>query len=90
MTAKVRFLEYEPRGPIEAVPALPASAITERDGAPVVFVARQDVVESVPVRTRPIDDETVELVEGPELGSYVVDAPPPRLSAGDRIRVRTP
>lgn len=90
MTAKVRFLEYEPESAIETVPALPASAVTERDGISMVFVARQDVVEAVPVSTVPIDEESVALVEGLEPGSYVVDSPPPRLAAGDRIRVRTP
>jgi RND family efflux transporter MFP subunit len=79
MTAKVRFLEAEPEAPVEVADALPASAVVQRDGEAVVFVASDDAVEAVPVRTRPLDDETVVLV-----------APPPRLASGDAIRVATP
>jgi HlyD family secretion protein len=90
MTAKVRFLEREPEGRIEVLPALPATAVVLRDGAPVVFVARDDAVQSVPVRTRPIGDGAVALLEGPDLGTYVVEVPPPGLASGDPIRVETP
>jgi RND family efflux transporter MFP subunit len=90
MTATVRFLASEPQGPIETLPALPASAVVTRGGESVVYVAGDETVESVPVRTRAIDDETVALLEGPGLDTYVVDQPPADLRSGDAIRVHTP
>ena len=87
MTAKVRFLEREPDAAIETRPAVPVSAVVEREGQRVVFVVEGETATSVPVQTREIDTESLALIEGPELGAYVVEAPPPQLRSGDAIRV---
>jgi hypothetical protein len=72
MTAVVAFLEEPPRGRIEVLPALPASAVVPRDGASVVFVVEDERARAVPVRTRPV-------VESPPAG--LVSGQPVRLRA---------
>jgi len=90
MTAVVAFLEEPPRGRIEVLPALPASAVVPRDGASVVFVVEDERARAVPVRTRPVDEEWVALLEGPEEGTYVVESPPAGLVSGQPVRLRAP
>jgi RND family efflux transporter MFP subunit len=90
MTAVVAFLEEPPRGRIEVLPALPASAVVRRDGASVVFVVEDERAQAAPVRTRPVDEEWVALLEGPEEGTYVVESPPAGLVSGQPVRLRAP
>lgn len=90
MTARVSFLEREPEGPIQVVRALPATAAVERGGESVVFVIQGERVEARPVHTRPAGEDYVALDDGPEEGTYVVEAPPPGLSDGAAVRIREP
>jgi RND family efflux transporter MFP subunit len=90
MTAVVAFLEAPPEGEIEVLKALPASAVARRDGASVVFVVEDERARAVPVRTRPVDEEWVVLLEGPEEGTYVVESPPTGLRSGQPVRMRAP
>jgi len=88
MTAVVAFLEEPPRGEIEVLPALPASAVVRQGDASVVFVVEDERVRAVPVRTRRVDEEWVVLLEGPEEGTYVVESPPEGLGSGQLVRMR--
>ena len=92
MTTVVAFLEEPPRGEIEVLPALPASAVVRRDDASVVFVVEDERARSVPVRTRSVDGdaEWIVLLEGPEEGTYVVESPPRDLVSGQLVRMREP
>jgi hypothetical protein len=90
MTARVSFLEREPEGEIAVVQALPASAVVERNGASAVFVIQGERVEARPVRARPAGEGFVALEDGPEEGTYVVEAPPPGLADGAAVRIRQP
>jgi hypothetical protein len=86
----VSFLAREPEGAIEVVDALPASAVVERDGERFVFALEDDRVRRVGVATRPAGEGYLALERGPASGTYVVDAPPPDLADGARVRVRAP
>lgn len=90
LSARVSFLAREPEGAIEVVDALPASAVVERDGERFVFALEDDRVRRVGVATRPAGEGYLALERGPASGTYVVDAPPPDLADGARVRVRAP
>lgn len=90
LSARVSFLAREPEGAIEVVDALPASAVVERDGERFVFALEDDRVRRVGVATRPAGEGYLALERGPAPGTYVVDAPPPELADGARVRVRAP
>jgi RND family efflux transporter MFP subunit len=90
MTASVSFLAGEPKTTVEVMPALPASAVVERDGRRAVFVIENDKVTAVPVEARLDGDGYAALLHGPAEGTYVVENPPMGLQSGQSIRLRTP
>jgi RND family efflux transporter MFP subunit len=90
MSAKVAFLAAEPDGPIEVKPALPVGAVAERDGARVVFGIDGERVEALAVSGADAGDGFFALTEGPEVGTPVVEDPPPGLRDGDAVRLRQP
>lgn len=67
---------------------LPASAVVERDGAPVVLVVEGGRVHRAPVAVAATVGDEVALAAGPPPGSRVVAAPTPRLDGGARVRVQ--
>lgn len=90
LTVIVSFLASEPQGEVKVMPAVPVSAVVERDGRPVVFVVDNDRVRSEPVEARNDGEGYSALLRGPGEGTYVVESPPAELRSGERIRVRTP
>ena len=90
MTATVSFLAGEPKGDIQVLPAVPSSAIVERQGRQVVFVMENDRVTATPVEARDDGEGYAALLGGPEEGTYVVENPPPELRSGQGIRIHTP
>lgn len=92
MSAKVNFLSRRPDPEAlsrAAKRVIPADAVVQRDGRPVVFQLDQDRVSEVPVRVgAPFGAGMVELVDGPATGATVVRSPDMRLASGDRVRRR--
>ena len=87
MSAVVAFLEGEPEGAIEVLPALPAESVVERAGERVVFAVEEERARARAVRGRETGDGNFALEEGPEVGTPVVKAPPRELRDGDRLRL---
>ncbi len=67
---------------------VPSAAVTERQGAKVVFVFNEGRVSPAPVRLGQEGPEGVELLEGPKTGVRVVVNPPATLAAGQKIKSR--
>jgi RND family efflux transporter MFP subunit len=89
MSAKVAFLSRPPADDERAsFRAVPAAAVVERNGKPFVFLVQGDQVREVAVRTGRRFGETVELTEGPPIGSRIALAPLERLK--DDVRVSIP
>lgn len=65
---------------------VPRTAVVERDGAAVVFAARNLVVERRAVTVGATQGNDVEIVAGVSAGERVVVDPPAELADGDRIR----
>ena len=90
MAARISFLKAPlPNDALNQGPELrvPASAVVERGGRPVVFTIDKDRVSEVPVRTgKRIGDEVV-LAEGPKPGTQIVERPRAKLKSGARVRV---
>jgi hypothetical protein len=66
---------------------VPASALAERNGAKVVFVADNDLVRMTPVSLGPPFAGGFELQSGPPPGTRVVSHPADNLADGQRIKV---
>lgn len=87
MTAAVSFLADEPSAAIEVLPAVPVTVLVERGGGHAVFVVEDERVREVPVEVR-VEGDHAALLTGPAEGAFLLDAPPPGLVTGDRIRVK--
>ncbi len=91
MSARISFLEKEVTEPeLAAEPRLrvPASAVVERGGRPVVLVVRGGRVEAAPVQVAGRVGGEAALAQGPEPGTPVVAAPGSRMGPGSRVKVR--
>jgi RND family efflux transporter MFP subunit len=89
MSARVSFLTDElDAEAMKAPPKLvvPASAVTERAGAKVVFTVESDRVRMVPVRLGPEFGRGFELSQGPGAGTRVVSHPPDTMADGQKIK----
>jgi RND family efflux transporter MFP subunit len=93
MGVSVRFLQTEP--PKDAAPVargvrVPASALTQRDGADVAFAIDGEDADRVELRTvktgRSLGDDR-EVLSGLSAGDEVVLDPPAELDDGARVRV---
>ncbi|WP_206860220.1 efflux RND transporter periplasmic adaptor subunit [Lysobacter changpingensis] len=93
MGVSVRFLQTEP--PKDAAPVargvrVPASALTQRDGADVAFAIAGEDADRVELRTvktgRSLGDDR-EVLSGLSAGDEVVLDPPAELDDGARVRV---
>lgn len=92
MAARVSFLasaldENAMKEPPKLV--VPASAVTERGGAKVVFQLDGDRVRMTPVTLGPKFGNGFELVNGPPAGTRVVADAPPTLGDGQPVKERT-
>ncbi|HGL4260468.1 efflux RND transporter periplasmic adaptor subunit [Burkholderia dolosa] len=87
MSAKIAFLS-KPASPQDRRPvtAVQAGAVVERDGRPVVFVVKDDVVHAVPVTRGPRIGELV-AIGGVKSGDTVVLAPDAKLKDGTKVTV---
>jgi RND family efflux transporter MFP subunit len=82
MSAKVSFLESEPKGAIEVRRAVPTSAVVSRDGERVVFTVDDNVAHAVAVAGHDLGDGFFALEEGPQEGTPLIEAPPDTLRDG--------
>ncbi len=88
MTAKVAFLETKPEGEVKVVPALPESAVVEREGRKVVFAVQEGRAVLQAVETRPVGEGSLGITQGPPEGTFVIKNPPPGLRDGGKVRVK--
>ena len=92
MGVKVSFLEEAKPGDTgkRAGVRIPAAAVVERDGKPMVFVVGdKDVVTMTPVTVgEKMGDADVQVTSGLDSGATVVVSPPETLEAGHRIKVK--
>lgn len=89
MSARVGFLTEELAAEAMKEPpkkVLPASALTERGGAKVVFVIDDGKVRMTPVTLGPAFGTGFELVAGPAPGARLVASPPAEMTDGQRIK----
>lgn len=86
MSAKVAFLS-RPLAASETAPrvALPASAVTSRDGADVVFVMKDGKAVLTPVTLGETLGDMRAVTGGVEVGQKVILAPPAKLQNGDAV-----
>jgi RND family efflux transporter MFP subunit len=92
MGVKVTFLRDAADSAAPAaqpVALVPKAAVRSENGASYVFVVRQDTVERRAIRTGGADAERLEVVAGLNAGERVVIAPPPELTDGMRIEVKS-
>lgn len=92
MSARVSFLTAElDAASMKAPPktVVPASAVVERAGSKVVFVAEGDKVRMVPVQLGPDMGRGFELQQGPSPGTKCVVNPPDTMADGQKIKERT-
>ncbi|MGH7281024.1 MAG: efflux RND transporter periplasmic adaptor subunit [Polyangiaceae bacterium] len=89
MSARVSFLS----APVsdEALKAVPkrvvlADALVDRAGKKVVFVVDNSEVRAVPVTVGSPNGSSIELIDGPAVGTRVVSAPPPELVTGMKVK----
>src|SRR5262249_32843121 len=91
MAARVSFL-LKPLDPTEMKEppkkVIPASAVVERSGAKVTFVAEGGKVRMVQVVLGAAFGTGVELKEGPAPGTRVVKDPPATLADGQAVKER--
>jgi len=90
LTASVSFLAAEPKGEINLMPAVPSTAVVQRDGTQAVFTVEDDTVALTAVQARNDGEGFAALLRGPQEGTYVVDNPPAELRPGQKVRIRTP
>lgn len=92
MGVKVSFLEEAKPGDTgrRAGVRIPAAAVVERDGKPVVFVVGdKDTVAMTPVSVgEKMGDADVQVMSGVEAGATVVVSPPDTLQNGSRIKAK--
>jgi RND family efflux transporter MFP subunit len=91
MGATVSFLEQARPAQDTDTPRLlrvPAAALSERDGAQVVFAVDGDVVRRRPVEPGERVGGTVEITKGVSPGDELVLDAPDALDDGDRVRVK--
>jgi RND family efflux transporter MFP subunit len=95
MGVRVSFLPDEAREPgssARPLPAgtvwVPASAVVQRDGRPVVFVVQGDRARAQSV-TPGASQGDLRAVQGIASGTAVVESPPARLGDGGRIAVKS-
>jgi len=92
MSARVTFL---PSGSdsvaidTRTVLAVPASAVIERDGRSVVYVARQGRASEKTIETGRRLGGVLEVVSGLDEGQIVILDPPPRLREGSRVQPKS-
>jgi RND family efflux transporter MFP subunit len=93
MAARVSFLDA-PLDPAKLTEPpkkiVPASAVVDRAGAKVVFVADSDKVRMVPVSLGAPFGGGFELLAGPDPGTKLVSDAPPTLADGQSIKERSP
>jgi multidrug efflux pump subunit AcrA (membrane-fusion protein) len=65
---------------------VPADAVTDREGAKVVFVIADGKVRLVPVELGPPFGDGFELKSGPPAGTRVVSKPDAKLADGQKIK----
>jgi RND family efflux transporter MFP subunit len=90
MSARISLLSKELESnelEASARTVVPASALAERNGAKVVFVADNDLVRMTPVSLGPPFAGGFELQSGPPPGTRVVSHPADNLADGQRIKV---
>jgi RND family efflux transporter MFP subunit len=91
MSARVAFLPAGTESTVETrtVLTVPAAAVTERDGRPVVFVVRQGRTALAGVETGSRFGGTIEIRSGLDEGQIVILDPPPRLRDGSRVQPKS-
>jgi RND family efflux transporter MFP subunit len=92
MSARVSFLTAElDADQMKAPPktVVPSSAVVERAGAKVVFVAENEKVRMVPVQLGADLGRGFELLQGPSPGTKLVANPPNTMADGQKIKERT-
>lgn len=88
MSARVSFLpEAGDEKTAEPVLAAPQTAVTMREGQPIVFVVENGAVRAVSVRIGRNLGEVVEIIEGLEAGAEVVLSPAGNMKSGDKIEI---
>jgi len=89
MGVKVSFLADDKAGSQAAPRALvPAAALRQSEGKPVVFVARGGVLERRAVTAGPTRGSDVEVLAGLAPGDLVVVAGPETLRGGEKVKVK--
>jgi len=92
MSAKVTFLSKESDMAAAGAPpklTVPSSSVVSRGGAQVVLLARDGIIQEVPVATGGVIGDRVEIKEGIRPGDQVVLTPDAGLTSGTRIQSRT-
>jgi RND family efflux transporter MFP subunit len=91
MAARVRFLKRTlDHAAVAAAPTrvVPASAITERGGAKVVFLLDDGHARAVPLKLGEATSGGFELADGPAAGTRLIDNPPDAIADGTRVHVK--
>jgi len=88
MGVRVSFLEQARAGGSETPQGVrvPANAVVERDGAPVVFVMADDSVQQRAVKPGIALNEDRQLLQGVRAGEAVVTRPPDMLRDGSKVK----
>jgi RND family efflux transporter MFP subunit len=91
MSAKVAFLSK----PLDAAArrarlAIPRAALVTRDSRAFAFLLKGNRVKLVPLTLGPEMGDLVEIAKGLKEGDKVVLKPPPSLTDGSRVKVKTP
>ncbi len=88
MSAKVAFLSEDvPDDRRAARPAVNAQALAERDGTTLVYVVREGKAVATPIHAGERIGDSIELLEGPKVGTKVILAPGERIADGTSVRV---
>jgi RND family efflux transporter MFP subunit len=92
MSARVSFLTeaIDPKAlEAKAKTVVPASAVTERNGAKVVFVFEGEAARMRTVTLGEKMGSGYELLQGPEPGTRLVAEPPPDLADGQQVKEKS-
>jgi len=92
MSARVSFLSKElDKNALGEKPKtiVPSAALTDRNGAKVVFVIDGDLVRMTPVTLGGANGNGFELMSGPAAGTRVVRDPPSTLVDGVKIKQKS-
>ncbi len=90
MSARVNFLPEKAAAettPQQAVIAVPKTAVTNREGRPVVFKTAGEQVQEVAVQVGRELGTFTEIVSGVAVGDQVVISPPGGMKLGDKIEI---